>query len=436
MVVGSLWMAGCGAGGLGEGHSPASAPSDPTPLAKCQISKNQESPLVTEWPASEKARFESLLSTQAVAVAYSGCELSIVETCRVPGSYAWRRTTLSTDTVEISDADELYAKLPLGALGLEGELQRAGRLAVRTTVGGQRRLDALPSLPDDEGCRSVTHVVTAVSIGAFRLMSGGSLSAGGGVGVGDMGASVKRQSQESVVRQAGDADSCAENSDEAPVRDCASPIQIFLAPVNQRSLSERQVIDVAERRARERGVLIAIPAPDDSDERWSLHDADGRTLCQLPCERWVAPRSGYYLDRRKTRDVRAARIDVPNEIDHEPGARVSAEYEVGRGSPFWSSLTFYGLGIPAAIGGTATLILALTTTSDDDDRNASAKRGFFIGATGMYYGIAAASTWWFIYSRPDSFDTYAGEGADSASVSRAPALRVRWLPPGAIHGEF
>ena len=115
----------------------ARAPEMPATQARCKVAASRENPLVTEWLASEKANLEALLRQGAVVVAYSGCSLKLLPQCRVRGAYQWRRTTTSTDTLEIRDADELYAKLPLGAVSLEGELQRSGRLAVQTTVSGQ-----------------------------------------------------------------------------------------------------------------------------------------------------------------------------------------------------------------------------------------------------------------------------------------------------------
>ena len=67
-----------------------------------------------------------------VAVAYSGCSMRVLP--RVPrarASYHWQRTTPASESLEINDSDELYAKLPLGAASLEGELKRSGKLAVR-----------------------------------------------------------------------------------------------------------------------------------------------------------------------------------------------------------------------------------------------------------------------------------------------------------------
>ncbi len=142
-VLTALVIAAFGCGGV---NSPrATAPEVPMGAGqtKCQIAKGQDNPLVTEWAASEKANLEARLARGAVVVAYSGCELRLLPDCPVRGSYQWRRTTTSTDVVGIRDEDELYAKLPLGALTLEGELQRSGRLAVQTTVSGQLVLQGL-----------------------------------------------------------------------------------------------------------------------------------------------------------------------------------------------------------------------------------------------------------------------------------------------------
>ena len=86
----------------------------------------------------------------------------------------------STDVIEIRNADELYAKMPLGAVSLEGELQRSGRIAVQTTASGQLQLANFEptSVPKSPECEGATHVVGALSVGAFKLRSGGAARAG------------------------------------------------------------------------------------------------------------------------------------------------------------------------------------------------------------------------------------------------------------------
>jgi hypothetical protein len=100
--------------------------------------------------------------------------------CQLPGSYSWQRTTPSSDALEINDADELFAKLPLGAASLEGELRRSGKLTVKTTVAGQLRLtQGGGQVPNEGPCAQATHVVSALSLGAFSLASGGKSNLGG-----------------------------------------------------------------------------------------------------------------------------------------------------------------------------------------------------------------------------------------------------------------
>lgn len=211
---------------------PAAAPpmlEDPTPLARCTVQKSAQSPLVTEWPASEKAHLESLLRTGMVAVAYDGCELRLLETCHPTGVYAFHRTSLASDTIEITSVDELYAKLPLGAASLQGALSSTGRLAIDTTAVGQLRLDGDASLPDTPQCREATHVVRALSVGAFDMRAGGESKTSGGIHVGPAGGSSSRERTAKRLRAAGDPTACPETSD-APHPGCRAPLQLFLTP--------------------------------------------------------------------------------------------------------------------------------------------------------------------------------------------------------------
>jgi hypothetical protein len=101
-----------------------------------------------------------MIGDRAVVVSYSGCEMRILDGCRVDGSYKFKRTSLAKDVIEIASEDDLYAKVPLGAASLEGELAASGRLAIRTTIAGQMKLDGgIPELPEGGGCKGATHVI-------------------------------------------------------------------------------------------------------------------------------------------------------------------------------------------------------------------------------------------------------------------------------------
>lgn len=280
--IGALAALGCGTGSVS--HGLVEVPQLPSDQARCRVSASHENPLVTEWPASEKANFETRMSEGAVVVGYSGCELRVLRNCRVGGSYAWHRTTLSTDTVEIHDADDLFAKLPLGAVSLESELERSGRLAVQTTVTGQLELRGFDGagVPKDEACAGATHVVGALSVGAFKLLSGGSAKVGGSVNVplvgGGKGSS---SSDETVMREAGEFGRCGSSTPEAPDAQCASPIQVFLRPLPSADRGPA-------------GTMKVRFLPVHPDEPWEVMVGD-RKVCTTPCERWVDPSIPYTL---------------------------------------------------------------------------------------------------------------------------------------------
>lgn len=264
----------------------ASAPSAPTDgLSKCSIAKGQDNPLVTEWPASEKANLEALLRRGAVVVSYSGCELRMMPSCPARGLYAWRRTTTATDVIEIHNADELFAKLPLGALTLEGELQRSGRLAVQTTVGGQLVLQGFEAgdVAANPACVGATHVIGQMSVGAFKLRSGGAIVARGGVSVPLAGGGVVSSSDEVIVREAGDPGTCKASTDQAPSPECGSPLQVFLQPLPQ-TLVDRGPP----------GTVKVNFVSAETDRTWDVVVGD-RKLCTTPCERWLDPLMPYAM---------------------------------------------------------------------------------------------------------------------------------------------
>jgi hypothetical protein len=253
-------------------------PRAPAEQGKCRVAASQSSPLITEWPASEKANLEVLLRQGVVAVAYSGCSLRVLAECRVPGTYRWQRTTPATDSLQINDADELYAKLPLGAAALEGELKRSGTLSVQTMVSGQIRLDtvAATEVPREGPCAQATHIVSGLSLGAFALKGGGKREGNAALNVTAIGeAKAKREQSADLLRSAGDFESCAQSTAESPHANCASPIQAFLSPLPGRTEEEGPP-----------GTVKVDFVSDDASKRWDVY-ADDVVICTTPCVRHV-----------------------------------------------------------------------------------------------------------------------------------------------------
>jgi hypothetical protein len=430
----ALAVSGCGSlFGSGPTSSLPEPSGDPTPLAKCRVAASESNPLVTEWPASEKAHLQSLAGRQAVAVEYSGCELRIIPECVLPGTYTWQRTTLATDTLEIRNADELYAKLPIGAVALEGELERSGRLAVQTTVAGQLRIEsAIAPPPATEACRRATHVVSAISVGAFKLLSGADMQSGGGVGVAGIGAGARQSQARSVLRTAGDPDKCAAELEDSPNVECASPIQLFLTQLDRGGGAGAPTVGGPAPVRREGDVEISFPAPEDPSESWSLRDADGVQVCLLPCTTRVPRMSGYSLRREEP----LAEIPLPAKLSLAPNSRAVATYQAEQGNPTLSKLNFYLMGLPTAAIAVGFGIWGATQYGKECEDalgrpdDCFPGSGTLFGIAGMMATIAGASYWWFSYSH----DAELTLSPSQSAKGRPPVTVV--FGPGGLSGTF
>jgi hypothetical protein len=281
------------------------------------VAAGRENPLVTEWPAAEKANLEGLSRSGAVAVEYSGCSMRILPACRPGGAYRWQRTTVTSDMVDIQNEDDLYAKLPLGAVSLEGELARSGRIAVQTTVSGQLRLENLSvaDVPERGECGEATHIIGALSIGSFKMRSGGAVRATGGVGVGTLGGGASTQSQEVLLRAAGDPASCTLSTDEVPHHDCASPIQLFLLPLPRH-----------ERNQPRAGMVKTTFVSASGGISWDVR-TNTKVICKTPCTQYVDPVQSYQLKASKVFFMEPeTTLDVPDlrPYANEPALEVRA----------------------------------------------------------------------------------------------------------------
>jgi hypothetical protein len=269
----------------------------PDAPSRCRAAAANESPLVTEWSSAEKANLQARLRSGGLAVEFSGCSMRPLTGCTLRGSYRWQRTTISSEAIQIRNQDELFAKLPLGALALEGELARSGRLEVRTMVSGQYVLEGsnAADVPDYGDCAQATHLLAAVSIGSFKLNSGGTLQMSGGAGMGIATTGASTSSSEMLLRESGDTESCKLSTDEVPNIGCSSPIQAFLVPL--------------PRFAKERGsgTLRVTFAAGSADRAWELRSQQ-QFVCRTPCTRWVNPSESYELRTESGPELETVRV--------------------------------------------------------------------------------------------------------------------------------
>lgn len=407
---------------------------------RCAVSFSQGAPLVTEWPATEKANLEILTRKGAVAVAFSGCSMKVLSNCALPGKYLWNRITPVSDYFEIADEDELYAKLPLGAVSLEGELKRWGKLGVQTAVSGQLRLEGIQpeDIPRSRECDQATHVIGAVSVGAFNMTRAGGDSVGAGVDVQVASAGGKTGHSATIVRAAGQPDSCVSSTDAAPHPNCASPIQVFLwnipegsrsraasagsgdvvgaggEPGGETRTADARVPDEEVRPAR-RGADAPLRSVDDpsldhnrnaiivdlvsarADRRWDVY-VDDEVICSTPCTKRIDPNRPVLMRARPDGIGMPEEVSVPNLF---PAALESGEVQLlarptQRGQ-FVTGLTFTSLGGMAVM--TGGMLAALGCS--DADRAGLCNGGLITAGVGTF--VAAGAVWLIVDSLPRAF---------------------------------
>jgi hypothetical protein len=229
----------------GTGCPKKDGPTGPTPpdlatqtgQAKCGVKASAAKPLVVEWPAADRAALEAKATRSLVAVRYAGCEMEVLTNCTVAGTYSYLGLNQKREGVRIKSVDELYAQLPVGAVALEGELERAGQLNVDMVIVGRKEAERFEFSDQDlDGrCDEATHVITGLTLGAFSFYAGASAEVGAAVKVGNIGAGGSHGSEREVLKEDGNADSCAAASQQDTVapNGCGALLRVEVVPIDR-----------------------------------------------------------------------------------------------------------------------------------------------------------------------------------------------------------
>jgi len=385
------------------------------PEARCRAGAARTSnPLVTEWPASDKANLEALLGGGAVAVEYTGCAMRVLTQCRLGGRYAWLRTTPASDAVEIEDEDQLYAKLPLGALSLEGELKRSGKLTVHTYVSGQMRLEgASPAdVPAQGECGRATHVVGALAVGAFSMNGSGKVGGRADATLAKLGSGGGRMDRSAgVIRSAGDWQACGQSGGEAPHANCRSPIQAFLWRIPGRGEEEGPA-----------GTIKVDLVSANASTRWDIY-YDDEVICSTPCSRWLDP-SRPLLLRARDRGAfggGSERIHVRDLEPHASAGAVQVQAHATSNGKMVTGITFTSLGGMAVLAG-----IALTAVGCGSDGSSGLCTGGLV-TLGAGAAVTSGSISLIVDSLPRAEIRPAGAQGRSISVA---------FGPGFVAGRF
>jgi outer membrane protein OmpA-like peptidoglycan-associated protein len=247
---------------------------DAADVATCRVAKDPLNPLIVEWPGTSKVELDSTSRHGIVIVSYAGCTLKVLAGCNARGDYSFTGVTPTREAVRVSTETDLYARLPLGAASLKGELASGSELDLSYIAVGVRRTESAPAELQGD-CEGATHYVSRMTVGAYALDARAAGSAGAGVDIQGAGVGAGRKESQRRIRGSGELASCEMSApaDEgaAASKGCGAILQIGLAPL---------------RSAAPRGeVLIAAPALEPKPARTSRppdrggtdRDADGLT---------------------------------------------------------------------------------------------------------------------------------------------------------------
>ncbi|MCK9462211.1 MAG: DUF1566 domain-containing protein [Proteobacteria bacterium] len=232
-VLVALVLSACGAPALPEGPSGMATPSGGSGgKFKCENVSGKTDPWLVEWDATQKARMQAAARKGVLLVRYSGCDLEVLYGCEQPGAYDLEPTTLSTNTEYITSEDEVFAKLPVGAISLVGEFRQGDRWSLDYAILGmqQTAVNEVDGAQLNGECARATHFVSATAIGAYRLVSEAKRKAAAGVEVFGAGAGASSGDSAGALRQAGAYDRCVSAADASDAQ-CQAVVQLFLSPV-------------------------------------------------------------------------------------------------------------------------------------------------------------------------------------------------------------
>ncbi len=225
----------------------AKQPNVPTDRnTTCRILKSQAEPLIVEWPETARGKLETLRRKGLVAIRYEGCDLEVLPRClvKVDTRYNYEAFERKQARVTIRNEDELYANLPMGAIGLEGKLKSAGQLTIDMTMVGryESTVQGVRREQLEGECDYATHVITEFTVGAFKFEAGADGEVGGGASLTGTGIGTKGSSQakRELLARDGDPNACQKSTredKEKPPEGCGALIQIEV-----RSLSEEAFV--------------------------------------------------------------------------------------------------------------------------------------------------------------------------------------------------
>jgi hypothetical protein len=236
VVVGLIPLLSCRAPALPTGPrrmQPASASSGEGGKYQCKDVTGSTDPWLVEWEPSQKVRLQSKSKKGVLLVKYEGCDLTVLYGCEVEGGYNFIATTRSRQTEYINSEDDLFAKLPIGALKLATEFKQGDRWSLDYVLVGTQEtsVEKIDRADLKDRCAEATHFVQGMAVGAYELGSAAHRKGGVEATFYGAGAGASSGGEAGLLRQDGRYEKCTKEETDAADSGCQAVVQLFLQPV-------------------------------------------------------------------------------------------------------------------------------------------------------------------------------------------------------------
>jgi len=210
---------GCGAGGAGAAVRPKEATAaEGIGEGPCREAENSGEPLVVDWKPEQRGDLELVMKENIAIVSYSCKGFKLLKDCKVDGNYGFLGMSKKEQVVKLNNADEVKANLPLGGIGIAGnisaEMARGSTLDVAMVMIGKIKTTGAKVQADElKGeCDGATHFVKGAMVGAFVMETGTKGSVKTAAQMFGVGAGAASSSDKNVKNKDGDIADCSKSS--------------------------------------------------------------------------------------------------------------------------------------------------------------------------------------------------------------------------------
>ena len=244
---------GCGPGATAQAVRPedktaheALGETPATSSLTCSKAPDKGEPLIVDWKTAEQLDLTVTMQKGVAVVAYDCKSIRLLKDCGVKGTYGFTAVpSVLEEAVQIDDADEVQANLPLGGVSLSGEVSRGSSIDIALAyVGKQSALNEAVTKTDLKGseCAAATHYVRGATVGAFVLATGTKGKVRAAADIFGAGASGESSSTKKKLNSGGDVKACraVKAGLEKPPEGCGALIRLDLFALGAEAVPSKE----------------------------------------------------------------------------------------------------------------------------------------------------------------------------------------------------